>query len=208
MEALSITAKTKNSIKKLIRFINNFKRPSKRTNSKLLQQRGKTMNSFIIREAIFQDLPALADLHVKTWNETYPNFRRPPTYEIREQQWREQFSIHDGNWFCFIIENSKKELIGFAKGKRNADNTGIVDKIYLLRQYQRLGLGRKLMGQVAHQFVNMGVKNISLFGVPENPSCYFHEAIGGERLYTPNGEFQGGYIWRDLQKLISLCSFE
>ena len=62
------------------------------------------------------------------------------------------------------------------------------------------------MGQVAHQFVNMGVKNISLFGIPQNPSCYFHEAIGGERLYAPNGEFHGGYIWRDLQKLISLCS--
>jgi hypothetical protein len=66
MEALSIIAKTKNFINKLTRFINNFKRPSKRTNSKFLQQRGETMNSFIIREAIIEDLPALADLHVKT----------------------------------------------------------------------------------------------------------------------------------------------
>ena len=181
----------------------NLKRPSKRANLKLLQQRGETLNSFIIHEATIEDLPALVNLHVKTWNETYPGFKKPPAYEVREYQWRNQFKVTDGSWFCFVIENNKKELIGFAKGKRNEDNTGVIDKIYLLRSYQRLGLGRKLVGQVARRFLSMGVSSISLFGIPQNPSCYFHKSIGGEKLYGDNGEFHGGFIWRDIQTLAS-----
>jgi hypothetical protein len=42
-----------------------------------------------------------------------------------------------------------------------------------------------------------------LFGVPENPSCAFHEAMGGERLYAENGEFHGGYGWRDLHDVVN-----
>jgi GNAT superfamily N-acetyltransferase len=203
--SISWKVKKKNFTNKVIRYLTNFQRPSKRTNVKLLQQRGETLSSFIVREATVEDLPALVSLHVKTWNETYPNFKKPPTYEIREYQWLQQFKIADGSWFCYVIENNKRELIGFAKGKRNEDNTGVIDKIYLLRNYQRLGLGSKLVGYVARRFLNMGVNNIALFGIPQNPSCYFHKSIGGEKLYADNGEFHGGYIWRDIQRLASFC---
>jgi len=44
-----------------------------------------------------------------------------------------------------------------------------------------------------------------LFGTPQNPSCAFFEALGGERLFAKTGEFHGGYGWRDLQRLASIC---
>ena len=44
-----------------------------------------------------------------------------------------------------------------------------------------------------------------LFGVPQNPSCAFHEAREGERLLAKNGEFHGGYGWRALQRLAAIC---
>jgi signal transduction histidine kinase len=43
-----------------------------------------------------------------------------------------------------------------------------------------------------------------LFGAASNPSCGFWEALSGERLYTANGEFHGGYGWRDLRSLARL----
>jgi hypothetical protein len=43
---------------------------------------------------------------------------------------------------------------------------------------------------------------MTLFGVPQNPSCAFHEAMGGERLYSEKGTFDGCYRWSDLKKLI------
>src|SRR5687767_12978109 len=109
----------KNFINSILRFLLNLKRPSKAANRRRLRMRGETFKNFIFREATPEDIPALAALHVKTWNETYGKVKKPPTYEIREYQWREQFRQVDGSWFCFVIENREGELVGYAKGKTN-----------------------------------------------------------------------------------------
>lgn len=102
--------------------------------------------------------------------------------------------------------NKNNGLVGFAKGKifknKNAtEQHGDLDKIYLLSAYQRLGLGKKLFKLVVQRFLSNGINDMVLFGVPQNPSCAFHEAMGGERLYSEKGTFDGGYRWRDLKKL-------
>jgi len=46
------------------------------------------MKAFMIREATSADVPALARLHVTTFNETHaPVLMNGPTYEVREHQW-------------------------------------------------------------------------------------------------------------------------
>jgi hypothetical protein len=107
----------KNFVNAIARFVFGLGRPSKVDNLRLLRARGESLESLTIREAIPGDIPALAALHVKTWNETYWYVKNPPTYAIREQQWREQFHVTDGSWFCFVVENRNGELVGFAKGK-------------------------------------------------------------------------------------------
>jgi GNAT superfamily N-acetyltransferase len=203
----------KNLINAIARFRLGLKRPSKATNTRLLRERGETLSSFIIREATSADIPALAALHVKTWNDTYGNVKHPPSYGLRESQWRDQFQKPDGNWFCFVVEDRNGALVGFAKGIPYASGdlpgySGELNKIYLLRDYQRLGLGRRLVGHVARRFLSQGISSMVLFGVPQNPSCRFHEAIGGERLFSKKGEFHGGYGWGDLQSLASICPIE
>lgn len=193
-----------NSINTILRFINGLKRPSRRKNLERLRQRGESITSYVIREAKPEDIPALAALHVRTWNETY-EVGRPPTYQIREKQWSEQFSNMDGNWFCYLIEKPNKELVGFAKGIKNknanhTEYTGELNKFYILRAYQRLGLGRKLFNKVAQRFISEGISKMVLFGIPQNSSSAFHEALGGKRIYN-KGKFDGGYIWEDLGRL-------
>src|SRR5262245_32882157 len=198
----------KNLATALARFLAALTRPSKATNTRLLHARGETLQSLAIRQSTPTDRPALAALHVKTWADTYPCVRRPPSYELREHQWREQFKVTDGTWFCFVVTNHKGDLVGFAKGKLDPaapDSPGLLDKIYLLRDYQRLGLGRRLVGHVARAFLSRGVRSMTLFGVPQNPSCAFHEALGAQRLLAPSGQFDGGYRWPDLQTLASIC---
>jgi GNAT superfamily N-acetyltransferase len=203
----------KNFLTAVTRFLLGLKRPSKAANARRLRARGETLESLVIRETTPDDIPALAALHVKTWSDTYPLALRPPTFRIRERQWREQFAITDGSWFCFVVENRNRELIGFAKGRVYASDDlpaygGELNKIYLLREYQRLGIGRRLVGHVARRFLSQGITTMVLFGIPQNPSCAFHEALGGERLYAENGEFHGGYGWRDLRKLAAICPIE
>ncbi len=168
-----------------------------------------------IRDAIAADIPALARLHVKTWNDTHlgPG-GQGPTYELREWQWREAFKVTDGSWFCLVIEDRNGELVGFAKGVPYAHPdqpayAGELSKIYLLREYQRLRLGRRLLGHVARRFLGQGVPSMLLFGVEGSPACRFYEALGGERLRSPEGESrEGNYGWRDLRTLAALCPIE
>ena len=195
-----------NFINNIFRFINGLKRPSKKTNLKKLHAGGETIDSFTFREATEKDVPELGKLHAITWAETYN--RKNPNIQLRQNQWHKSFTEeNDGSWFCILVVNKNNQLIGFAKGKINKDKDseelhGDLNKIYLLSDYQRLGLGKKLFSYVVKRFLSKGVNEMSLFGVPQNPSCGFHEAMGGEKLYSKKGTFDGGYRWPDLKKLI------
>jgi len=162
--------------------------------------------SLLIRDATAADIPALARLHVTTWNATYaPMLMHGPPVSIREQQWREAFSHNDGSWFCFVVENSRGDLIGFAKGTRSdhPDYGGELSKIYLLREYQRIGLGRRLVGHVARRFLDQGITTMWLFGDARNPSCKAWLALGA--IKTDDDPGNGNYGWRDLRRLAEIC---
>jgi GNAT superfamily N-acetyltransferase len=199
----------RNMVNALVRFLLNLERQSKRSNTDLLRQRGEEIQSLIIRQATSADIPKLAALHVKTWSDTYRRSKYKPTYALREQQWRQLFSAPAESWFCFVVENKKGELIGFAKANDYRGDlpgfSGELNKIYLLREYQRLGLGRNLVGHVARKFIDKGISTMVLFSTPQNPSCYFFEKLEGERLTGKNGEFHGGYGWKDLGRLAKIC---
>lgn len=195
----------KNFINSIFRFINGLKRPSKKTNMRRLHESGETIDSFTFRDATENDIPELGKLHAITWAETYN--ARNPNIPLRQYQWQKAFKEENqGSWFCILVVNKKDKLVGFAKGIINKDKDseqlhGDLNKIYLLRDYQRLGLGKKLFGYVVKRFLSNGVNEMILFGVPQNPSCAFHEAMGGERLYSEKGTFGGCYRWRELKKL-------
>ena len=167
--------------------------------------------SFQIRPATSQDIPALAKLHVKTFNETHRGGRDGgPSYELRERQWREAFMATDNSWFCFVVEDDTGELVGFAEGDASwmaacLALPGELNQIYALQRIHRQGVGRLLLPSVAHRFLGQGVGSMLLFGEATNPSNGFYEAFGAERLYGDGGEFCGAYGWRDLRLLIDRC---
>ena len=195
----------KNFINGILRSLNSLKRPSKKVNMQKLHERGETVDSFTFRDATEKDIPELGKLHAITWAQTYSG---KPNIKLRQYQWDKAFKEeNDGSWFCILVVDKNNKLIGFAKGIISKDESssgqhGDLNKIYLLSDYQRLGLGKKLFAHVVNRFLNKGVNDMILFGVPQNPSCAFHEAMGGERLYSEKGTFDGCYIWRDLKKLV------
>ena len=172
----------------------------------------RPMGQPVIRDATAADIPALADLHVMTWNETYPGVASPPSYGLRERQWREAFASSEW-WFCLVIEDGDGRLIGFAKGTpyARADLPGFagqLSKIYVLRTYHRRGLGRRLMGHVARRFLSRGISSMVLFSEPDNLSGRFYEALGAERILDTHGTFHGAYGWHDLKALAHVCPID
>jgi ribosomal protein S18 acetylase RimI-like enzyme len=165
---------------------------------------------FRIRDARSNDVPAIAQLHVRTFNETHRGGRDGgPTYELRERQWRDAFTVPDGSWFCVVVEKDDGEGVGFAKGTPHDGGVpgfaGELNKIYVLREFHRQGIGRLLLCNVAGRFLERGVTSMLLFGEATSPSNGFYEAFGAERLFSRTGEFHGGYGWRDLRALVAKC---
>lgn len=184
-------------------------RPSKAANEERLAARGEAVDSLVIRDAVPADIPELARLHVKTWNATYAPLRmNGPPVAVRERQWRETFAKADGSWFCLVVENPKRELVGFAKGipSSHPEYGGELNKIYLLAEYQRLGIGRRLVGHVARRFLAQGITSMWLAGDPRNPSIEAWLALGAVK--TDDDPGNGNYGWRDLHRLAERCPID
>jgi GNAT superfamily N-acetyltransferase len=159
-----------------------------------------------LRDLQRSDIYALAQLHVDTFRETHGG---GPGAELRAHQWRTKL---DGGKlvFCVLLEGEKGDLIGFASGERNeaapAEFEGLLDKIYVLREYHRSGLGRRLLCASAACFLAAGIRSMLLFGDARSPFNQFYEVMAGERLLSDRGEFHGSYGWRNLEQLVEKCS--
>ncbi len=160
-----------------------------------------SVSGFSIRSATIADAPAIAKVHVQAFKETHGAFRAPKL-PLRLMQWTDLFAKNGGQWFCFVVERDAGESVGFAKGDFPESGTdGLLNKIYILRKFHKLGLGRWLLLSIAQEFQKHGVTSMHLFGEARNPSNGFYERMGAEKCLGDNGEFHGGYRWNDLSRL-------
>ena len=163
--------------------------------------------SFELRQATVLDVAALAALHVETFRETHGG---GPGVSTREAQWLRILGANDDTDFTFVVEDTSRQLVGFARGTRHAGGVpgyqGELNKIYVLRRFHRQGRGRLLVCRIAEGFLSRRIGSMLLFGDARSPSNGFYERLGAVRLLSPEGAFHGGYGWTDLTGLIARCS--
>jgi ribosomal protein S18 acetylase RimI-like enzyme len=164
------------------------------------------IGDLVLREATIADLRPLAELHVRTFNETHVGpFGSGPSYSTREWQWREKLSESDATNFVLVLETATKELVGFIWCHPTKDNptwAARLNKIYLRREYQRRGLGKRMVAAAVDRLLEHGLTSMALFTEVDNePACNFYEQLGGERQLNEQGDFGGMYGWADLRKL-------
>jgi len=205
---LTIRERVEPYVAGLKRRINALMRPTGEANARRLRERSESLESITFRDATEADIPALAELHVTTWNATYMT-TRGPTVATRAWQWTEVFRKNDGSWFVLVLEDARGRLIGFAWGKPHRNGldgfTGELSKIYLRWEYHGLGLGRRMMGHIARRFLDRGITAFCLFAELSNPTLGFYDRMGGERLVDDRGRFSGAYGWRDVAALARRC---
>jgi ribosomal protein S18 acetylase RimI-like enzyme len=165
-----------------------------------------SIGDLVLREATIADLRPLAELHVRTFNETHVGpFGSGPSYSTREWQWREKLSESDATNFVLVLETATKELVGFIWCHPTKDNpkwAARLNKIYLLREYQRRGLGKRMVAAAVDRLLEHGLTSMALFTEVDNEqACNFYEQLDGERQLNERGDFGGMYGWADLRKL-------
>jgi ribosomal protein S18 acetylase RimI-like enzyme len=170
-----------------------------------------TIGDLVLREAGIADLRPLAELHVRTFNETHVGpFGSGPSYATREWQWRAKLSELDATHFVLLLETSAHELVGFIWCHPTTNNptwAARLNKIYLRREYQRQGLGTRLVAAAVDRLVTHGLTSMALFTEVDNEqACKFYERLGGERQLDERGDFGGMYGWPDLRQLNAALS--
>lgn len=169
------------------------------------------LGALTLRDAGPADLDKLAQLHVDTYNETHVGpFGTGPTFALRRSQWRDKLDELHATNFVIVLETPQRELVGFCWAHPTKDNprwAARLNKIYLLRPYQRQGLGTRLMRTAVDRLVANGLTSMALFTETDNiPACSFYEKLGGERQLGENRTFDGMYGWSDLRTLQSRLS--
>lgn len=199
---LSLGDRLKPLIADLQRWYHGRSRPSGAENARKLRERGESLDSITFRDAAASDIPALAELHVTTWNATY-NTTHGPSVATRTAQWTKVFARENRRDFVLVLEDTSGRLIGFTWGlPEEGEFEGQLSKIYLRWEYHGLGLGRRMLAETARRFLDRGIHSFILFAERSNPTLGFYDRMGGERLLDEHGRFSGAYAWRDVTKLL------
>jgi ribosomal protein S18 acetylase RimI-like enzyme len=162
------------------------------------------------------DAAAIASVHVESTLATYRDIW-PDDYldnisvEERTEQHRRLLANAGAGTFSYVAEG-KYGVVGWAVGQpeQEADPTyvGELGGIYVLPDYQRRGIDRRLAVVVAGTLIEAGLESMLVWVIAENwPARRFYMALGGR--YVREGEMTVGgarfvkvaYGWRELGDL-------
>ncbi len=168
-----------------------------------------------IRKAKSQDAQDIGKVHVDSWRTTYKgilpdDFLNNLSYEQRTELWKK--NISDATNYVLVAENVQNEIIGFATGgtrKTNSvPNATDLTSIYLLEEYQGMGIGKQLLKELFTYFKQRGYEKVFVEVLAENKTRNFYEYYGAQ--YVDNTEIKIGgkvleeliYVWNDIDKVI------
>ena len=143
----------------------------------------------ILRRATVSDSPAVARVHVQSWRESFTgivpqSFLEKMSFEDRAQAFRTRFAVD--SYRMFMAETPADGVIGFADfGKaRETDRPYQAElyAIYLLRDFQRQGVGRKLFTLGVESLVTDGMNSMYVLTLEASPYRSFYEKMGGRMV--------------------------
>jgi len=138
------------------------------------------------RKATVADSAAVARVHVQSWRECFKgivpqSFLDEMSVQDRARAFRKRFP--DDYYRMFIAESTKNNVIGFADcGKpRQIDRPYQAElyAIYLLRDFQRRGVGGKLFALGVESLVADGLNSMYVLTLEASPYKSFYEKMGG-----------------------------
>jgi ribosomal protein S18 acetylase RimI-like enzyme len=175
------------------------------------------MAEITIRPARVEDAPSIARVHIDSWRTTYNGIVPDEvlaglSYEKRERDWRMRLSDPERKNFDFVAEDGQGQIVGFVTGgPLRGDNSTYQSElyaIYLLKEFQGQGLGRRLMLKLVERLAQEAMTSMLLWVLAENPARRFYEAMGGQPVKTQPIEIGGvmleevAYGWPEIRTLL------
>lgn len=142
-----------------------------------------------IREASPADTEGIAEVHVRSWQTTYrgiiaDDFLAGLSVEKRKKNWEWVFRNLNQDEAVFLALDDKGQIAGFCSGGKcrelGGDYDGELYAIYLLREYQGTGIGRKLAGHLVRHLKANGYKAMMVWVLERNPAVDFYKRLGAK----------------------------
>ena len=160
-----------------------------------------------IRKKTIKDIPEFILLVNDVWNETYRGIvddsfldNMKNTVKDRIKRMQENYNDEDLN---FVFED-KGKLIGFTSVEKSRDedypNSGEISSLYLKKEYQGKGLGKKLFNYSLDKLKELGFSDYIIGCLDKNPTNDFYKHMGGvlyksEMKKIGNKEYKENYYY-------------
>lgn len=165
----------------------------------------------MIRRARRDDAWALARVYVETWRSTYAGMLPDRVLlgmneATQAERWTR--AIARGGELIRVADDARLGVIGLASGgpaRGKLPFTSEVYTLYVLPDAHGYGIGRALVASMFEGFRGRGKNSALIWVLASNPSRFFYEGIGGERVAERKERLWGtklpeiAYGWRDLQ---------
>lgn len=160
------------------------------------------MEKVIIRKSNIEDAKGIVEVTTYTWLTTYkgllPDFvldKRLKSIDKRipkiEKEIREKDDI-------FVAVTNSNKVVGIVScGKsRNKDyqDSGEIYAIYVIKEYQGLGLGKKLFMTAIKKLIQSGYNSMILNVLKGNNTIRFYEKYGGVKILEKSESLFGDCI--------------
>lgn len=167
-----------------------------------------------IRQATLEDAPAIAQIHVQTWQKAYRG-QVPDTYldtlDIvqRTKTWKK--ILLSGELKVFVAD-LKNDLVGFCTLGKSCDkdarkNTGEIGAIYIAPPVWRKGYGKKLIETAIDESKRMAFDTLTLWVLDSNtPAKLFYEQIGFRPDGTQKQENRTDFVLSEVRYCLTLKS--
>ena len=166
----------------------------------------------IIREANKNDLSSIGKVQVDSNRSTYieimpEKYLNNLSYESKASEWDEKLFNVNSKQFMYVAENDDANIVGFASGSLVRTNDLFereIYSIYILKEFQRKGIGQLLIKAIITKFIECNVSSMLLWTLKDNPSQSFYKHLGGKivdkRLINRGGKElqQIAYAWEDI----------
>ena len=167
-----------------------------------------------VRPALAADAAAIAHVHVASWRSTYAGLLSDEFLEsldeaIYEQRWAR--ALNEGSSRVYVASGGS-DIVGFAScGRERAGEDGYAGElyaIYVLREAQRHGHGRRLVEAAVGGLRDLGLADMIVWVLRDNaPARRFYERLGG--IYVRTQPITMGatllqevsYGWRSLDEV-------
>ena len=177
-------------------------------------------SGIVIRRAAPRDAGAIARVRIEGWRTSYRGLI-PAAYldgmqvDASTAQWDKVLTAGPNSASVFVASHGG-EVVGFAAGSMLGEPKFGLDSeltaVYLRREFQRVGIGRRLIAAVVAAQRVHGATGMIVWVIAANkPARSFCEALGAELLTEQAFQWDGmdlqeaAYGWRDLDALAAAC---